>query len=156
MGSERRTSMDPGLESARTTRRRQTQHERNHPAGVGDLFAPPMDTPTPPVKVREEKLAALKEKLRTLAAVMLEAADERGVTFDDVRMAAETRGFLTGDEEGRTLSFGSGLMKQCGAIPTAFVKSRHRNSNGRVVRLWKLPQYATEREIAAAQAEGGP
>lgn len=94
---------------------------------------------------RAERLKVLRRELSAIAVEML-ADDARsastgpthGVTFDQVRIRAETRGLLTGEEKGRTLSFGSALMKAAGGVPCEYRASKHRNSHGRTVRVYRL------------------
>jgi hypothetical protein len=93
--------------------------------------------------------AELQKKLQNLARELLieDAASVRtgpthGVTFDQVRLRAETRGWLTGQEKGRTLSFGAALMKAAGGVPCEFRASKHRNSHGRLIRVFRLAVVA--------------
>lgn len=91
------------------------------------------------------RMEQLKERLQNLAREMLiedAAKNGPGVSFVAVRLAGETRGILTGAEQGRTLSFGSQLMRSAGGVPGEMIRSKHRNSNRRLVRLFKLSQTA--------------
>lgn len=93
-----------------------------------------------------EKLQAardrLKEQLAPLVNELLRDRGATGITVDEVRRMAETRGWLTGEESGRYLSFLSGFLKGLGAVPQGFHTSDHPNSNGRKVRVWVLAEYS--------------
>src|SRR5712675_1565384 len=54
--------------------------------------------------ITEGPSALLKEQLCAIATELLLIAEKFGVTFSEVRLAAETRGLLTGHEYGRWLS----------------------------------------------------
>lgn len=90
---------------------------------------------------REEWVRTITAKLIELAKEKLERAETHGVTFDEVRLSAETRGWLTGDERDRTLSFGASVMRRAGAVATGYQPSKHRNSKNRPVRVWVLRKY---------------
>lgn len=97
---------------------------------------------------RKARMEVLRQHLHAIAVEML-ADDARsadrpthGVTFDQVRIRAETRGLLTGEEKGRTLSFGSTLMKSAGGVPCEYRRSKHRNSHGRLVAVYRLASVA--------------
>lgn len=83
----------------------------------------------------------LKARLLTLAREMLLHAGEHGVGFDEVRMAAETRGWLTGSESGRFLSFGALLMQKAGGRVVRYRKSLHRASHNRRVAVYVHRDY---------------
>lgn len=85
--------------------------------------------------------AELKAKIQALAREMLIAAQDHGVGFDEVRHAAETRGLLTGEEDGRFLSFGSPMMKAAGGVVVRYRRSRHRNSQRRRVAVYVHRMY---------------
>lgn len=87
-------------------------------------------------------MARLKEQLRELIPEMLREAGTEGVTPHAIRFAAESRGWLTGKESGRYLSFLAGMLKQAGAVPTAYVASKHKSRRGAVTRLWVLKEFA--------------
>jgi hypothetical protein len=94
---------------------------------------------------RAERMDVLRANLTAIARDMLyedsltvTAGPTHGVTFDQVRIRAETRGLLTGEEQGRTLSFGAALMKAAGGIPCEYRASKHRKSHGRTVRVFRL------------------
>lgn len=101
---------------------------------------------------RKARLEGIRNLLQLIAhemltADMFSAENEstgltHGVTFDQVRIRAETRGILTGEEEGRTLSFGAALMKAAGGVPCEYRASKHRKSHGRTIRVFRLPPAA--------------
>lgn len=98
---------------------------------------------------RSAVIAALRSQLQVIAHDMLTEDAHRvtsgpthGVTFDQVRIRAETRGLLTGAETGRTLSFGAAVMKAAGGVPCEYRASKHRNSHGRTVRVFRLASVA--------------
>lgn len=98
---------------------------------------------------RKERMGVLRRQLHAIALEMLNddarsggAGPTHGVTFDQVRIRAETRGLLTGEEKDRTLSFGAAVMKAAGGIPCEYRASKHRKSKGRVVRVFRLAQVA--------------
>lgn len=94
---------------------------------------------------RAAHVALLRAALQAIAQDMLmedslhvTTGPTHGVTFDQVRIRAETRGILTGAEQGRTLSFGASVMKAAGGVPCEYRASKHRNSHGRTVRVFRL------------------
>ncbi len=98
---------------------------------------------------RAADLKQLRDRLQRIAHDMLledsirvDSGPTHGVTFDQVRIRAETRGWLTGAEQGRTLSFGAALMKAAGGVPCEYRASKHKNSHGRVVRVFRLASVA--------------
>lgn len=96
-----------------------------------------------------ERREALRAKLQTLAREMLEEDRDKGgpgVTFHAVRLAAETRGWLTGEEKRGhiDLSFGSALMKAAGGIVAAYVKGKHAKAQRRRVAAYKLERPDVE------------
>lgn len=86
--------------------------------------------------------AQTRAKLQKLANEMLIASKEHGIGFDEVREAAETRGWLTGKEPDRSLSFGSAIMKKAGGVVVRHRKSRHPNAHGRLVAVYVHKQYS--------------
>jgi hypothetical protein len=128
-----RTSMDPALDS-RTRREQQRKHEKNNPPGTGDLFAPPLDTPASPEEAHARRMADARAKIEAILPEMLRSAGADGISADIVRARAESYGWLTGNEEGRTLSWLSGAIKKAGGVPTDYIASTHPNSNGRTIR----------------------
>lgn len=98
---------------------------------------------------RRERVEAMKRSLQKLARTMLEEDQVRrgeGVAFVDVRFAAETRGLLSGEEKGRTLSFGSTLMETAGGVAFGWKRSKHKNSNRRRVVTYKLEPFDLDGE----------
>jgi hypothetical protein len=130
-----RTSMDPALDS-RTRRQQQRNHEKNNPPETGDLFAAPLDTPESPEAAHARRMAEARSKIEAILPGLLRDAGASGVTVDIVRARAESYGWLTGNEEGRTLSWLSAAMKKAGGVPTSYTTSTHPNSNGRTIRVF--------------------
>lgn len=98
---------------------------------------------------RETRIAQIRERLQKLAREMLLEDAEKGgpgVTFHAVRIAAETRGWLSGHEDPAhlNLSFGSGLMRGAGGVVASYVKGKHRNANRRRVAAYKLERPDVE------------
>jgi len=86
--------------------------------------------------ITEGPSALLKEQLCAIATELLLIAEKFGVTFSEVRLAAETRGLLTGHEYGRWLSCGDGLMRRArgkGGRTNGKRKSQHGNSHRRML-----------------------
>lgn len=89
--------------------------------------------------------AVLKARLVEIATELLLDAGEFGVTFGEVRLAAETRGLLTGHEYGRWLSCGDGLMRQARGKrgrTNGKRKSRHGNSHRRMLSVHVHERFA--------------
>jgi hypothetical protein len=106
---------------------------RIHP----DLFDRPLDeigtmTPPPLAHVPDN----VREKMLKLASEMLLEAGEHGLGFDEVRLAAETRGWLTGAERGSALSFGSKLMLVAGGVPVRSRRTKIKASARRRIRVY--------------------
>lgn len=83
----------------------------------------------------------LKARMQKLAVDMLMSAGESGVGFDEVRHAAETRGWLTGRESGRFLSFGASMMAAAGGVAVRYRRSRHAASQRRRVAVYVHKSY---------------
>lgn len=88
----------------------------------------------------------LKARIQRLAHELMIGAKEHGVGFDEVRLAAETRGWLTGEESGRFLSFGSPCMKAAGGIVIRYRRSMHRQSQRRRVAVYVHKSYVPPNE----------
>jgi hypothetical protein len=86
--------------------------------------------------------ARLKELMLPLIKEMLADAGVEGVAPHAIRFAAEGRGWLTGKESGRYLSFLAGLFRAAGAVPGAYVQSKHPSRRGAVTRAWVLKEFA--------------
>lgn len=116
------------------------------PASGADAPGPPEVSPPPLSALSAEqaervRVHELKPKLQALALEMLEedrAKGGHGIAFFHVRHAAEHRGWLTGEEPDRVLSFGSQLMRGAGGVPCGWATSKHKKSNRRTVRLFRL------------------
>lgn len=92
---------------------------------------------------RETRITTLRNRLQDLAREMLledRAREGPGITFHAVRLAAETRGWLSGaeDPDYLNLSFGSSLMRAAGGKVHGFVQGKHRNARRRRVATYKL------------------
>lgn len=97
-----------------------------------------------------ERLARLRARLLVLAKEMLDDDERRaepdtpshGVTFADVRIAAETRGWTHEDEfDGRELSFGAAVMREAGGTACEYRTSRHKSAKSRPIRVFrKIPK----------------
>jgi hypothetical protein len=94
-----------------------------------------------PTEQHEEWVKVIRARLVTLAKERLQSAGPHGVTFDEVRFMAETRGWLTGEEAGRTLSFGASVMREAGGVATGYQASKHRKSKNRPIRIWVHAQF---------------
>lgn len=57
------------------------------------------------------------------------------MVVEEVRVMAETRGWVTGKEAGRYWSFLPALLKECGAVPQGFVQSKHPGRKGAYTRI---------------------
>jgi hypothetical protein len=120
-------------------------HTSGHAADCLTLATYLPDYVPDPVGDEQKRLLAqerLKEQLRPLIRTMLADAGAHGVTPHAVRFAAESRGWVTGKETGRFLSFLAGLFKAAGAVPGAYVQSKHPSRRGAVTRCWILKEYA--------------
>lgn len=120
-------------------------HTTGHADGcLHAMESTPDYVPDPVGDEQKRKLAQarLKEKLLPLIKQMLDEAGAAGVTPHAVRFAAENRGLVTGKESGRYLSFLAGLFKAAGAVPGAYVTSKHPRRRGAVTRSWVLKEFA--------------
>lgn len=80
------------------------------------------------------------ERLVPLARELAAKAGAAGVTVTDLRLYAEQRGVLTGQESGRRLSYLGAVMKAAGLVNT----SEHRRSfivrtHGNLQSIWRAP-----------------
>jgi hypothetical protein len=83
------------------------------------------------------------ERLTPLAAELAERAGERGITISDLRIAAENRGLLTGEEQGRRLSFLGQVMQRAGLAKNGrYRRSDVPRSHGNLHAEWVSPEYA--------------
>ena len=95
----------------------------------------------------------LKDRLVALARELLQRAGAHGCGFDDVRIAAETRGWLTGEERGRWLSVGDAIMRTArgkrGQV-IGYRRTKHRNGHRRRIAVHVHQDYAPQRQESAA------
>lgn len=71
------------------------------------------------------------------------AAGPHGLTVCDIRIHAELRGYLTGDEQGRTLSWLHHVPRRAGLKCTGQVRASTRpRAHGNFQRTWVLPEFA--------------
>lgn len=120
-------------------------HTSGHAADCLTLGKETPDYVPSPAGDEEKRLLAqarLKEQLLPLMKAMLQDAGAEGVTPHAVRFAAESRGWVTGKEEGRFLSFLASLFKAAGAVPGGYVPSKHPRRRGAVTRFWILKEFA--------------
>jgi hypothetical protein len=122
-------------------------------SGQEDLFTPhnqPYRVPRSPAEMRkfeEDTRKAIRERdierMAPIAKELAEKAGPRGVIFADVRIVAVQRGLLTGEEAGRTLSYGPAVMKAAGLAGTGqYERSHIPKSHGNLQQRWVLPKYA--------------
>ena len=94
-----------------------------------------------------------RNRLKTLAGELALRAGRSGVCVSDLRIAAENRGILTGQESGprmKMLNLGD-VMKQAGLSRTGqYRRSDIGRSHGNLHAIWILPEFASlNREPAA-------
>lgn len=108
--------------------------------GLG-LFEQPAAEPARPqwASAGEQDIERAIERMAAIARELGEKAGERGVTVSDVRITAENRGLLTGEERGRRLSYLGTVMKRAGLEPTEeFRRSDVPKSNGNLHRVYVI------------------
>lgn len=77
-------------------------------------------------------------RLVPLARELAQKAGREGVTVENVRRAAVSRGLLTGEEQGRRLSFLGSLMKRAGLVKTGeYRRSGIGKSHGNLHAVWR-------------------
>jgi len=80
----------------------------------------------------EERKAALVEIAKELAETQI-----YGVTVEEIRFEAERRGILTGNEQGRELSYLSSIPKAAGLhVSGERVRSSRPSSHGNYQSVW--------------------
>ena len=85
------------------------------------------------------------ERLAPIARELADRAGEHGIIFADVRIVAVQRGYLTGEEQGRKLSFGAAVMRAAGLVPTAEHRRSHvPKSHGNLQVVWRSPAYSRQ------------
>lgn len=86
------------------------------------------------------------ERLVPIARELAERARGHGVTIADVRLTAVNRGILTGEEQGRRLSFLGVVMKKAGLVATNEYRRSHiGRSHGNPHRVFVTPDFAQRR-----------
>lgn len=97
----------------------------------------------------EADIARDVERLTTLAGELALERGKHGITVSDLRLAAETRGILTGKEsEGRMKALNLGkIPRKAGLYPTGeFRKSRIKRAHKNRNQVYVIREYA---EVAA-------
>lgn len=103
-----------------------------------DLFSQPAESPAWSVS-GEQDIERQIERMAAIARELGEKAGDRGCTISDVRITAENRGVLTGEERGRRLSYLGTVMKRAGLEPTEeFRRSDIPRSNGNLHRVYRM------------------
>jgi hypothetical protein len=83
------------------------------------------------------------ERLVPLAVELAERAGTSGITISDVRVTAENRGILTGEEKGARLSYLGKVMEAAGLTATPhFRRSNIPKSHGNLHRVFVHPRAA--------------
>jgi hypothetical protein len=95
-------------------------------------------------KDRTRQIALLSK----IALELARKAHPNPIIFADVRIVAVQRGFLTGHEKGRELSFGGAVMRAAGLVRTGGYRRSHvEQSHGNLHAEYALP--GEQRELAA-------
>jgi len=81
------------------------------------------------------------ERLVPIARELAERAGAHGVTVSDIRIAAENRGLLTGEERGRRLSWLARVPRAAGLrpVPGAFRRSAVARSHANLHQVYVAP-----------------
>ena len=80
------------------------------------------------------------DRLVPLARELAEKAGEYGVTVADLRIYAVNRGYLTGQESGRQLSYLGSVMRHAGLVATdRWRRSQIPKSHGNAQVVWRSP-----------------
>ena len=83
------------------------------------------------------------ERIKPVWRELAEKAGEHGVTASDVRIVAQQRNILTGEEKGRELSYLPSAARRAGLIPTDRTRrSTIKKSHGNRHTIWTLPEFA--------------
>jgi hypothetical protein len=116
---------DPG-EQTRGSRKRTAEQP-------GFFDKPSAKVYTPPERERDiERLVPLAQEIAKKAGCI-------GITVSDLRLYAVHRGILTGEEEGRRLSFLGAVMPKAGLTATArFRRSDVDRAHGNLNVVWVL------------------
>lgn len=79
------------------------------------------------------------DRLVPIARELAAKAGAQGITVSDVRIVAEARGLLTGEERGRRLSYLGKVMEAAGLAKTGdFRRSDIPRSHGNLHAVWRL------------------
>jgi hypothetical protein len=106
-----------------------------------DLFRPPPDPATKPGWAERYTPRERAADVARLIPLARELARKRvaGITVSDLRVAAVSRGLLTGQETGRRLSFLGAVMKRAGLSNTGnWRRSDVEQSHGNLNAIWVL------------------
>lgn len=89
------------------------------------------------------------ERLVPLAQELARKAGRHGVTVSNLRFAAIKDGLLTGEEQGRRLSFLGKVMHAAGLVSTGqYRRSDIAKSHGNIQLIWTVPAFAPQQERA--------
>lgn len=89
------------------------------------------------------------ERLVPLAQELAQKAGKHGVTVSNLRFAAIKDGLLTGEEQGRRLSFLGKVMHAAGLVSTGqYRRSDIAKSHGNIQLIWTLAEFAPQQERA--------
>jgi hypothetical protein len=92
----------------------------------------------------------LEKNLVRIAQELAMRAGKHGVTVCDIRIHAEQRGLLTGEERGRQLSWLCLIPRKAGLKSTGQVRPSTRpRAHGNFQRTWVLPAFAVQLQGAA-------
>lgn len=85
------------------------------------------------------------ERLVPIARELAARAGRHGICVADVRLAAVQRGYLTGEERGRRLSFLGAVMRKAGLVQTGdYRRSVIDRSHGNLHAVWVLEEFGRE------------
>jgi len=83
------------------------------------------------------------DRLVPLAKELAYRAGADGITVENVRRKAVDRGLLTGQEQGRALSYLGGLMRRAGLVSTGqYRRSGIGRSHGNLNQVWVDRRFA--------------
>jgi hypothetical protein len=117
------------------------------PAGA---VQPTLFDPLPALRLGQQTLGCAAsnhkldiERLVPLARELAMKAGTAGVTVADLRLYAEQRGLLTGQERGRVLSYLGAVMKAAGLLNTRERRRSHIvRTHGNLQTIWRAPSVA--------------
>jgi len=91
------------------------------------------------------------DRLARVAGRLALKAGRGGVTISDVRLYAEAKGWLTGQERGRRLSSLWLVMHRAGLVRSGeYRRSSVARSHRNLHQVWKLPEFAALKQTRAA------